>query len=195
MKAKKLRGCLKGGDGWRGSVTVHIPLWSDLPNFHSTVNWHGVRYQNTDSENIHVGERQIMEDGPRATVCLGWGGKTPHRQNFTFHTRVSQPHLISLPPVCGVSPLSNRPPKRKLAVKYDIIKSSGFFDYEESMNYSEATDGNISLHLAASMPVSFFSLTAALFSFFSIYQFFCLICSLPLPLSLISILWDEWHYC
>lgn len=121
------------------------PLWSDLPNFHSTVNWHWVRYQNRGSENIHVGERQIMEDDPKATVCLGWGGKPPHRQNFTFHTRESQPHLISLPSVCGVSPLSNRPHKHKLAVKYDIIKSSGFFDYEESMNYSEATDGNIFL--------------------------------------------------
>lgn len=67
----------------------------------------------------------------------------------------TQPHLISLPPVFGVGPLSNGAPKHKLAMKYIIIKSSGFFDYEESMNYSEATDGNIfSLHPPACIPVS-----------------------------------------
>lgn len=53
-------------------------LRSDLPNFHSTVNWHGVRYQNRDRENIHMGEREIMEDDPGATVCLSWGVYIPH---------------------------------------------------------------------------------------------------------------------
>lgn len=169
-------------DVWRGYMLRYssTAVWSTKFSSHS--NWHWVRYQNRDSENIHMGERQIMEDDPRATVCLGWGGKTLHRQNFTFHTRVSQPHLISLPSVCGVIPLSNRPPKHKLAVKYDIIKSSRFFDYEESMNYSEATDGNIFLSILmlpslSHRPLCFRSPTAALLSFF------CLICS-SLSLSL-----------
>lgn len=129
-RTQRLRGCLRGCGA--------LPLRSDPPNFHSTVSCCGVGYQNRDSENIQVRERQIMEDDPEATVCLSWGGITPHRQNFTFHSRVPQPHLISLPSVGGVSPLSNRPHKHKLAVKYEIIKSSGFFDYELYMNYSEA---------------------------------------------------------
>lgn len=105
------------------------------------------------------------------------GRETPHRQNFTFHSRVSQPHLISLPSVCGVSPLSNRPPKHKLAVKDEIIKSSGFFDYEISMNYSEATDGNIfSLHPPASVPGR---LRVMLLCFSSIDHIFGLISSSP----------------
>lgn len=81
-QSKKWLGCLYGG-------TCHgaYPLRSALPNFHSTVNWHWVRYLNRASENIHMGERQIMEDNLRAIVCLGWGGKTPHRQNFTFLTK------------------------------------------------------------------------------------------------------------
>lgn len=110
-----------------------------------------------------------------------------HRHNFTLHSRVSLPHLRSLPSVCWSQPIVYRPPKHKLAVKYDIIKSSGFFDYEESMNYSEATD-NISLSnllpttLSHTVVISAFSLYYCCSVFLCISIFFCLI-SLSLSLS------------
>lgn len=71
-------------------------LQPDLPNFHSAYNWHGLRYQNKDSKNIHVGERQIMEDDPRATVCLGWGGKnTTQTELYIPHQSITATSNIS----------------------------------------------------------------------------------------------------
>lgn len=145
-----------------------------------------------------MGERQIINDDRRATVCLGWGAKTSHRQNFKFHTRsiIATSNISSFSLWCTL--LSNGPLKHKLAVKYDIIKSSGFFDYEESMNYSEATNGNILLSILLLPSLSHRSVFSLLRPFslaFSPYIFFFFISSLhPCP-SLISILWEVSHYC
>lgn len=114
---QKFKGCLKGV---HASVLIYCGLICQI----FIVNWHGVKYPNRDIENIHVGEKQIMEEAQRARVCLGWGEKN------TTQTELYIPHLIYVPSVWGVSPLSNRPPKRKLVVKCDIIKSGGIFDYE-----------------------------------------------------------------
>lgn len=82
--------------------------------------------------------RRITLGDPGATVYLVW--EEIHHMHITVISNISSFSLW-----CWL--LSKRPPKPKLAVKYDIIKSSGFFDYEESMNYSEATDANVFLSI------------------------------------------------
>lgn len=89
-----------------------------------------------------------MEDELRVTICLGWRGKIPHTHTVSkYHSYISNIYLQSL----GFY----GHPEYKLAVKYDIIKSSQFFNCEEPMNYSEATTGNIfPLYLAASILIA-----------------------------------------
>lgn len=79
-------------------------------------------------------------------------GLERENNTHTHRIKVSQLHLQYLPSVSG---LFSGHPEYKLAVKYDIIKSSQFFNCEEPMNYSEATTGNIfPLYLAASILIA-----------------------------------------